>query len=184
MQRPKRPKRNPSPLWMILVLTLLTLPLVVTAQPPAGPPGERIGRAGHGPGGPGATGESLFRHLGFLADFLELTDEQIEEARLLAEDLKAALQPLREQARATRREVRAALGEDNPDPTRVGTLVIDQHRLRQEMKALVTAAVEDFRALLTSEQQELLDRFRESRRGRRGQRGGPGGGPGGGGGAG
>lgn len=177
-----RSSRRPALAGTAAVLALATLvALPLLAQPgPGGGPG--------GPGGPpgdpqGVRGPGAFP-LRALVEFLDLTEAQVEEARLLLEDLAADLRPLAEEARDLRQELVALLDSENPDPAAVGALVLEIHGIRDEMKAARDDFDAAFAALLTPEQLERWEILKEARRhfrgdGRHGRHGrGPGPGPG------
>ena len=160
-------------LAFLLLAALVATPLAL-AQPPGphgGPGFERPGDGpGFGPGHPGRRGPDRLHDLGFLARFLELTDEQIEQARALFEGTRELTQPVRQDLRATHRELRDLLDTEAPDATRVGTLVLDVHDLRGQLRAAREVLLEDFRALLTPEQLEKLETLKDAREARRGRR--------------
>lgn len=153
-----------------LLAALILTPLAV-AQPPGphgGPGFEGPGDGpGIGPGHHGRRGPDRLHDLGFLARFLELTDEQIEQARALFEGTRELTQPIREDLRATHQELRDLLGTEAPDATQVGTLVLDIHDLRGQLRETREALLEDFRALLTPEQIEKLETLKDAREARR-----------------
>lgn len=156
--------------WITLTMVLmLTLPLTVLAQPPGGGPGffgpDGPGR-GHGPG-PGARGERGLRGIFPPPGYLDLTDEQIAAVEALIEGLRAELEPLREQSMNLHSELRTALESESPNAQTVGQLVIDSHALREQKKTIIESYVAQFEALLTAEQREKWENFRELRESRR-----------------
>lgn len=172
-----------------LLAALLALPVLALGQPPGTPgdgAGERPGvgqRHGRGPGGHSPGGHGPLGSLDFLARFLELTDEQREQAQTLRDGLREDGRALREESRTLREDLRTELDAEAPDPTRVGVLTLALHGQREEMRALAEQALADFEALLTSEQladfqplretvkerrQERRERRQERRSGRRG----------------
>ena len=167
--------RRPPRLLVFALAAALALPLLALAQPPAGPPGAGD-RPGFGPragvaaaGGPGAhgpragrRGPGLFRDPGFVADFLELTDEQRERARSLRTDLRESRQALRQESHNLRRELRSELDAEAPDTNRVGELTLALHEQRRKGRALAERAVADFEALLTADQLETFRQLRET----------------------
>jgi Spy/CpxP family protein refolding chaperone len=168
--------RNPRPL-VVLLAALLALPALALAQPPAGPPsapGPGFGPHAGGPGlhgfrgGPGGRGP--FGNLGFVADFLDLTDEQREQARSLREDLMESHRALWEQTRTLRQELRAALDEETPDTAHIGELTLALHEQRQKARALREQALSDFEALLTADQLETFQQLRQTVQERRRER--------------
>lgn len=157
------------------ILTVLAAALCLAAALPLMAQGPGFG-PGHGPGpgaGPGAAfgpADGQGPHLGRLAGWLELTDEQIEAARALFETVRTEAEPLRDEQKALRDELRTVLEADAPDATEVGTLVLALHDNRQEIRGLREAAWADFEALLTPEQLEKLEQLQAVRQhfGRRG----------------
>jgi Spy/CpxP family protein refolding chaperone len=138
--------------------TALTLALVGSAgaqpPPPEGPEGggPRTGR-----------GDGMARALG-------LSDAQKEQVHKLMEGRRAEHQALREQIEANSEQLGKALEAASPDPTAVGELAIEGHRLREQGKALRNAQDKAVRAILTPEQQVKFDAIAAMR-----EEGGPGG---------
>lgn len=161
-------KTTHFPLRPLLCLGLLAA-LVAAPWAVAQPPG-----AGHGPGFDAGhrdhRGHGRLHDLRFLARFLELTDQQIEQARALHESAGSQTQPIREELRATRGELKELLDTESPDPTRVGQLVLEGRDLRGELRQAREALFEDFRAILTPEQLEKLETLKEAREARRERR--------------
>ena len=149
--------------------------------PAWGQPGGFGGPGGARFGGGSGLGDSEFgeclhtRRTERLADFLELTDEQIASWEAQQEATRAQLEPLREESQANRQELRDLLEGDAPDATVVGQTVLDGKALREQTQAIHEAAKADFEALLTAEQLERYETFQELRPDRRrGGRRGPG----------
>ena len=103
-----------------------------------------------------------------LRKVLELTEEQVSQLDALREELKAIVAPLREERMGLRRGLRAELELEEPSALRVGELVISRHEVGQEIRAARQDFRESFRAILTPEQLDKLERFMKNRRGRRG----------------
>ena len=144
----------------LVALALLTLlPLAALAEP-------GWGRRGGGPGGPGGPGRHLFPPPGYL----DLTEEQIEAAQAIRETVRDRMEGVREEVRALREQLRAALDSETPDATEVGQLAIALDAHRQAVRAVFEAAEADFAALLTAEQLEKWENFKELRGHRRGPR--------------
>jgi Spy/CpxP family protein refolding chaperone len=122
------------------VLALLVGPAVGVAQPP--PPGER---------GPGMGRAHR------MARFLGLSDQQREAIQKLMEEQRGDHQALREKLKKNRDAMQQALESANPDPTAVGELAIEAHRLRQQLRALRDAQDKAIRELLTPEQKAKFD---------------------------
>jgi len=150
----------------LIALALLTLlPLAALAQPGQGRgPGGPGGRGG--PGGPGGPGRHMFPPPGYL----DLTEDQIEASQAIRETVRAELDGTRETGRALREQLHAALEGDNPDATAIGQLAIDLHALRTQTRSVLEDAESQFAALLTAEQLEKWENFKELRANRRGPR--------------
>jgi Spy/CpxP family protein refolding chaperone len=118
----------------------------LAAAQPAG------GRGGWGPGGADAR-----------ADYLKLSEPQRAQAKELFEKQRPQLAALHQSLRDNRQKVEEALAAPTPDPTAVGELVIEGHRLQQQSKQLRDQADKALRALLTPEQQVKFDAMRALR---------------------
>ncbi|MEE8522348.1 MAG: Spy/CpxP family protein refolding chaperone [Thermoanaerobaculia bacterium] len=147
-------KRTPT-LRIALALVVL-IPAVALAGPGFGPRGDR----GDGPG----------RHFLPPPGYLDLTDEQIDAAQVIRDDLRQQVQALHQDHAALRQQLRDLLDGDNPDPAAVGELVIELHGERGQLRDALTAADAEFSTLLTEEQLVKWENFKELR-GRRGHRG-------------
>lgn len=165
---------------IFLLAALLVLPALALAQPPGTPgngPGDGPGfgpRQGHGLRSHGSGGRGPFGNLDFLTRFLDLTEEQREQAQALREGLREDSQALRGDSRTLREDLRTELDAEAPDPTRVGELTLALHAQRAELRGLAEQALADFEALLTPEQlasfQQLRETVKERRQERREQR--------------
>ncbi len=154
-----------------LIALAALLPLTALAQPGqgrrGGGPGGPGGPGVHGgPGGQGGPGRHMFPPPGYL----DLTDEQIEATQAIREVTRTELEGTRETGRALREQLQAALEGDAPDATEVGQLTLDLHALRQQTRAVLEDAESQFAALLTAEQLEKWENFKELRGNRRGPR--------------
>jgi len=95
-----------------------------------------------------------------LADYLGLTEAQQASWKSLWQQHQTEMQPLRQEGRGLRQNLKAAMGVENPDPATVGaaTLALKQHRDR------MTAAQEAFTgrltALLNPEQKTRFEAFK------------------------
>ncbi len=162
---------------LVLLALATALPLAALASPGgSGPGGADPGFSGPGFGGPGfgrgqgARGHHGARHLFPPPGYLDLTDEQIDAVEALREDLRARLDGVRDEGRALREQLRAALEGDAPDAARVGQLVIDLDAHRDQVRAVFEDAESRLAALLTEEQLEKWENFKELRAHRRGPR--------------
>ncbi|MEM7582983.1 MAG: Spy/CpxP family protein refolding chaperone [Acidobacteriota bacterium] len=138
----------------LIALTLTSLAWVAVAE--AGPR-DRGGRGLLPPSG-----------------YLELTEEQIDAAQAIREQTRDSIEPIRDEMRALRGQLKANFESGDPDATEVGQLMIDIHAQRQQLRTLREDAEGQFAALLTAEQLEKWENFKELRRGRGGRRAGPG----------
>jgi len=98
-----------------------------------------------------------------LARLLGLSEEQKGQVQKLMEGQRAKHEALRDELGKNREQLEQALESANPDPTAVGELAIEGHRLRQEGRALREAQHKAVRALLTPEQQVKFDAMRALR---------------------
>ena len=130
-----------------LALALLSLPALFAQR------GTGVGARAEGKAG---------RH-GRMAEYLNLTDQQQASARQLFQDLREQTQPLRQEQKALREQLRTALAAANPDPTAVGRLMIDIHAKREQMKAAREQMNKSFAALLTPEQRQKYDALKDAR---------------------
>ncbi|MDY7094707.1 MAG: Spy/CpxP family protein refolding chaperone [Acidobacteriota bacterium] len=133
---------------------------------------------------PGQRGSHRGGHFGDrLAERLDLTADQKAAWETLRDEHRAQMEPLMTQIHEQRDQIREALESGSADATAVGQLMINNHRLLEQIKASREALDEAFRGLLTTEQQQTLDEIKASRgergdRSHRGHRGHRGGGPG------
>jgi Spy/CpxP family protein refolding chaperone len=146
-------------LTLLLIAGVLALPLSTQAQPPIQKPNQT--GADLGQETEGFTGELLLRAA---ARFLELTEDQQEQTAALLMTARDAAQPLVEEQRALRQELREVLAGDSPDATEVGTLVLDLQSGRQDLGVIKETFETDFRAILTEEQIIRLEAFQAARR--------------------
>ena len=176
----------------VAILVFLLSAFILAAQGPAGPRGGGGGGdcpcefAGpNGPQGPGfgmrrGGGPGFGPRGGFggqlpprrvLESVLELTDEQFDELEVLRDELMAAIEPLRDQHKELGESLKAELELENPDPTTLGELMIASRDLREQIRAGHDAFVTSFEGILTPDQLEKLEAWRENPRPRRPRRG-------------
>jgi Spy/CpxP family protein refolding chaperone len=94
------------------------------------------------------------------ARYLGLTDQQKAAFQQIREKQRPQFEALHKKMRDNMAQLRQALESQNPDPTSVGELAIEGHRLRGQVKALRDDADKQMRALLTPEQQVKFDAMR------------------------
>lgn len=111
--------------------------------------------------GPANPGERMMRFLG-------LSAEQQAQWTVIHDEMRASLEPLREQRQANRAELVGELQATSPNTFRVGELVIANHNLGLQAKALREETHARIMAMLTPEQQEKFQQMIERQRGRRG----------------
>jgi len=99
-----------------------------------------------------------------IAEFLQLTDDQVAEWDVLIADRNAAAEPLRDQIAAVDADIQALLSGDDPDPYEVGDLVILRRDLAEQLAEVHRTYVEGFDALLTEEQQGQYHFIRRAER--------------------
>jgi len=93
-----------------------------------------------------------------LAQYLNLTQEQVDAWMVLLEDLRTATLPLHQAIQDKSAELQALLESESPDPAAVGALVLEIQQLKEEIRLLEEAYRDGFVALLTPEQ---LGKFNE-----------------------
>lgn len=136
----------------ILILTLiLAVASAVVAAPPR--PGSGAGPGAQG----GPRGEILSPAA--LAEFLGLSEAQIEQSKAIREEMRAAIAPIRTQLRGLREQIEAALDAGNAQ--QAGTLMLQARALREQRKAAHQSADAKFEAILTAEQKAKWDVYQE-----------------------
>jgi Spy/CpxP family protein refolding chaperone len=137
-----------------------TIPAVLSGAAVALVIGAAMGSAQAPP--PGERGPWMGRAEG-LTRFLGLSEQQQGEVRKLMEERRTDHQALREKIERNFEGLQQALENADPDPTAVGELAIEGHRLRQKERALREAQDEAIRGLLTSEQRVKFDAMKALR---------------------
>lgn len=100
---------------------------------------------------------------------LGLTGEQMAEVKKLREGHRTAISSLREKGAGIRTQLREQLEMEESSPAKVGELVIEGRKVTQQIRQARESARESFSAVLTEEQKEKIEKFRD----RRGRWGGP-----------
>ncbi|HQT96092.1 MAG TPA: periplasmic heavy metal sensor [Thermoanaerobaculaceae bacterium] len=93
------------------------------------------------------------RAKGEVVGFLALTPGQVGQWDALLATRQQTVPPLRTQLQGIEDQLKALLGQSNPDPTAVGNLVLQAHGVRDQIKAAESAYVDGFGAMLATDQQ-------------------------------
>ena len=104
-----------------------------------------------------------------VADYLQLSPDQVTAWQQIHKDTAATMQPLQENARSLREQLRTALDAPSPDTAAVGALSIQLASVRKEMRAAHEGAKAKRMAVLTADQQAKLEAFEAARGARRQQ---------------
>jgi Spy/CpxP family protein refolding chaperone len=99
-----------------------------------------------------------------MEEYLGLTDDQKATLESQREEARKTLQPLMEEQRRLRQELRTTLESEGADATAVGNLMLSIHKQRQEVRDLRKSFQEQRQAVLTPEQQTKLEAFKAARR--------------------
>jgi Spy/CpxP family protein refolding chaperone len=96
-----------------------------------------------------------------LARYLQLTEQQAQQARAIYQAFREEVEPLREQIPPLRESLSALLEGDDPAPAAVGEIVIDIDSLHDQVGEAREAAEADFEALLSDEQRARWEQFQD-----------------------
>ncbi len=103
------------------------------------------------------------RHRGnwrqLMAGYLNLTPDQQTKAKAIFAGARESAQPIRQQLRDVRTQLRAAVREGEP----VDQLAVQQGSLSGKLTAIRAGAMEQFRGLLTPDQVQKLDQLHTQR---------------------
>jgi len=99
-----------------------------------------------------------------VARFLQLTPDQVQDWNELLAAREASILPLRDELRDVEIELKELLDGENPDPTAVGTLVLQGKALREAIADVHRDYVDDFEGLLVEEQRQRLSAIRHAER--------------------
>ena len=97
-----------------------------------------------------------------LKNFLELTDEQIDQLTDLRRSSRESLMPTLQEMRQKRGELRDAMEQEAPDSALLGELSVALKALREQIKAQRDEQREQAVALLTPGQIESLESLRQA----------------------
>ena len=101
-----------------------------------------------------------------MAEALNLTDAQKEQAKAIREKYRTSSQDVRTQMRTLHDQLKTAREANNP--AEVDRLNQQREALMANAKQTWTAQRNEFRAILTPEQQAKFDQFQENHKGRHG----------------
>ena len=96
-----------------------------------------------------------------LANYLQLTPDQIAAWKTIQQETAPKLQPLRDHARDLGQQLKAALNATSPDATAVGKLAIELHGVREQIRAIREDARTKRLAVLTDAQKTKLANLEE-----------------------
>lgn len=134
----------------IAVAALAAAPPATAQAPPDPPAAEDVCQ-------PGAAQQRI-------AEFLNLSDDQITAWNTLIDEREIAAAPVRDAIAAVQRQIEDLLDGNDPDPFEVGDLVIERHDLGHQLADIERTYVEGFETLLDDDQ---LGRYRFIRRAER-----------------
>ncbi len=139
---------------MRLTLTLCLVAGTLMAQGPGGP-GPRRAWAGQ----PGR--QAMAANADALKDALGLSDAQVQQLRDLRKQEFEAARPAMQQARDKRQALAEAMKSDNPDPAKIGQMMLEMKQLRQSMGSQRSDLQAKARAILTPDQQTKLQSLQD-----------------------
>jgi Spy/CpxP family protein refolding chaperone len=152
---PSKEKRNMKRTLPIFCAALLITGAALWAQPGFHKGGMMMHRGGFAAGIPQ-------RAVDRLTTELDLTKEQQASWQALRDKQSATVKPLFEAGRAKREAIRDGLN-NNADATTLGQLLIDAHKIGEQIRAAHDQYEKDFSALLNSDQlakyQEIRQKF-------------------------
>lgn len=94
-----------------------------------------------------------------LADYLQLTPDQVTAWQQINRDTATAAQPLAANARDLRQQLDTALSAASPDPASIGKLAVSLHGLQQQIRTLHETAKSKRLALLNADQNAKFAAF-------------------------
>jgi len=94
-----------------------------------------------------------------LADYLQLTADQVTAWQQINRDTAAAVQPLAANVRDLRQQLDTALKAVSPDPTAIGKLAVSLHGVQEQIRTLHETAKSKRLALLTADQKAKFAAF-------------------------
>lgn len=91
-----------------------------------------------------------------LKEFLGLTDTQVQQLIDLRKSLPDVMKPFAGQIREKQQALREEMQKTNPDPAKVGQLMVEMKQVRENMRAAREKQDEQAKALLTPDQKTKL----------------------------
>lgn len=91
-----------------------------------------------------------------LKEFLGLTDTQVQQLIGLRKSLPDVMKPFAEQIREKQQALREEMQKTNPDPAKVGQLMVEVKQIREKMQAAREKLDDQAKALLTPAQKTKL----------------------------
>jgi len=92
-----------------------------------------------------------------VASFLGLTPGQVEQMGALLTQVLPTLETLGQQSNEVQQRLDLLLSQTNPDPSQIGTLVVQLHGLQLQAAQVVEGFHQAFAGLLTQEQKQKLE---------------------------
>jgi Spy/CpxP family protein refolding chaperone len=133
-----------------LMLCLCPIAVTLLAQQPINPPGP--------PGQPPVPPMAL------VARFFELTPDQLEQLKALAETRKDAIEPLSKQVAEGEKALQDLITSSTPDAAAVGKMVLAIQQLREQIGVAQKQFISSLEGILTAEQQDKLSALRRANR--------------------
>lgn len=96
-----------------------------------------------------------------LANYLQLTPDQIAAWKAIEQESAPKMQPLHTQARDLEQQLKAAVNATPPDTTAVGKLTLDLHGVREQIRTIREDSRTKRLAVLTDAQKAKLANFEE-----------------------
>jgi hypothetical protein len=140
----------------VLALLLLAAPLVAQEIGAAIPVPLGVPEAGVTAYDAAADAAALPKPKDVVVKTLALTADQVTKWDALLAAQKDALEPLVAQLKADGEQLAALFGQVSPDPAAIGTLILKDKRIGEQMQAVHKDYVAGFEALLTVEQKGRL----------------------------
>ncbi len=110
-----------------------------------------------------------------LADYLQLSDQQVTAWQQIQKDTAATVQPLAENAKDLHKQLETALSAASPDPTAVGKLAVSLRAVEDQIRAAHEAAKAKRIGVLNADQKVKFEAFEAAMAFTRPARRGPGG---------